>query len=250
MTTILPITKLAVGSVGTDALVCGDPARAAQIAEHLHEVKQLSQNREYHVYQGSYNGRLLTVCSHGVGAPGAAVAFEELIAAGTRRLIRVGTCGGLHPDVHSGDLVVAAAAVDNTGYGPQTVPPGFPAAADVDLTRALRDAAVLQNPSARTGIVLTCDNFYAGVRTPFTPDYQVMAQANVLAVEMECAALFIVGALRGVQTAAVLAVDGNVLATGEQMETYRPHRDVVQTAVSQAIVAALQTAVQQDDDAL
>jgi uridine phosphorylase len=49
---------------------------------------------------------------------------------------------------------------------------------------------------------------------------------------MECAALFIVGALRGVQTAAILAVDGNVLHTdGERMDTYDPYRDVVREAI-------------------
>lgn len=244
MTRILPITKLTVGAVSPVVLVCGDPQRAAQIADRLQQRKQLSQNREYAVYRGEFAGERITVCSHGVGAPGAAIAFEELIAAGAQRIIRVGTCGGLASAVQSGHLVVATAAVDKTGYGPQTVPLGYPAVANPALALALRKTAVATDHTTHTGLVLTCDNFYAGVTTPQTPNYETMAQANVLAVEMECAALFVLGSLRGVQTGAILAVDGNVLTEGEQMDTYAPDRESVKTAVAVAIEVALKTAVQ------
>ena len=60
-----------------------------------------------------------------------------------------------------------------------------------------------------------------------------------MAVEMECAALFLVATLRGVQSAAILAVDGNVLEQGESMDTYEPHRQVVQDAVMAEIGIAL-----------
>ncbi|MCP5099568.1 MAG: nucleoside phosphorylase, partial [Chloroflexi bacterium] len=54
---------------------------------------------------------------------------------------------------------------------------------------------------------------------------------------------------RGVQTAAILAVDGNVLAAGEDMDTYDPHGELVQTAVSNSIHIALNSLkfVGQDD---
>lgn len=183
----------------------------------------------------------MTVCSHGVGAPGAAVAFEELIFAGARRIVRVGTCGGLQPDIGPGDLVIATAAVQNTGYGRETAPDGYPAVADLDLTNELRQAAAAATREYRHGLVISRDNFYAGVTAPAAPDYRVMALARVLAVEMECAALFLVGNLRGVATAAILVADGNVLETSEGIETYRPGRDIVQRGVESAIGIALET---------
>jgi uridine phosphorylase len=147
----------------------------------------------------------------------------------------------LQADVNDGDLVVAIAAVDRTGYGRLTVPPGFPAVADVHLTHALLAAAAREGGPGRlhSGIVLTNDNFYAGVATLHTPHYSTLSQANVLAVEMECAALFIVGSLRRVETAAILAVDGNVLAEGESMDAYNPQRAVVAAAVAAGIEIAL-----------
>ncbi len=237
---VLPITGLRTGSVSSDVIVCGDPQRASKIAGHLQDSLLISKKREYHIFQGNFGAKTITVCSHGIGAPGAAIAFEELITAGAQRIIRVGTCGGLQHDINSGHLIIATAAVQNTGYGRETVPAGYPAAADPHLTMALQERAARHNHPYSCGLVLTRDAFYGGVATPSMPDYQVMSQANVLAVEMECAALFIIGQLRAVRTAAILAADGNVLVGPEDMDSYKPHREIVTQAVEAAITIALQ----------
>lgn len=239
----LPITGLVVGEVSPAVVVCGDPDRATKIAGHLQDAELLTQQREYRAYRGLFGGVSVTVCSHGVGAPGAAVAFEELIAAGAQRIIRVGTCGGVQATVQTGQLVVAVAAVQNTGYGRETVPFGYPAVADPELTVALKQTTAESGHPHHTGIVITRDNFYPGVKTAESPDYSILASANVLAVEMECAALFVVGSLRGAKTAAILAVDGNVLHKAESMETYNPHHEAVHAAVQTEIQIALKTLV-------
>lgn len=235
----MPITGLTVGAVPSAVLVCGDPERATKTAAYLDRATLVSEQREYRSYFGEYEGMPVAVCSHGVGAPGAAVAFEELIAAGARRLIRVGTCGGIQPDVEDGHLVVVTGAVDYTGFGRATVPPGYPAVADFHLTAVLARQTAASARVHHTGLVLTADSFYPGVETPRRPDYRVLSAANVVAVEMECAALFLVSSLRRVQAAAILAVDGNVLEKGESMEEYDPHRDVVAAAVEAEIEIAL-----------
>lgn len=237
----LPITGLAVGDIPPSVLVCGDPARATKTADHLQDAELLNEQREYRIYRGQFDGLPVAVCSHGVGAAGAAIAFEELIAAGARRIIRIGTCGGLQRHVQDGDLVIATAAVDATGYGRQVTPLGYPAVAEWRLVSALVEAAAGRR--FVTGIVLTNDSFYGGVDTAETPHYPSMTAANVVAVEMECAALFKVGSLRGVETAAILAVDGNVMDEGESMDVYDPHRSVVGEAVEAEIGIALRAFV-------
>ena len=239
MTKVFPVTKLSEDKITPQVLVCGDPQRATKISELLEDAQLVNEHREYRAYCGQFGGRDVMVCSHGIGAPGAAPCFEELIAGGAKTIIRVGTCGGLQPEIYSGDLVIAVGAVDATGYGRQSVPEGYPAVASPEVVLALQNVAQVKGISSQIGIVLTADNFYAGVTTPYTPNYQVMSEAQVQAVEMECSALFHVGNLRGAQTGSILAVDGNVLDTGETMESYKPHRDVVNTAVSNAIKIAL-----------
>jgi uridine phosphorylase len=96
--------------------------------------------------------------------------------------------------------------------------------------------------------VLTRDAFFNGVVNANTPDYALMSQANVLAVEMECAALFIIGSLRHVQTAAILAVDGFVLEKAEDMAAFADHAAEKKTAVAAAIDTAIQALINQSGD--
>jgi uridine phosphorylase len=237
---LLPHIGLTIGGISPDVIVCGDPGRASKIAEFSQDARLLADQREYRSFIGTFDGLSVTVCSHGIGAPGAAIAFEELIVAGARRILRVGTCGGLQPEVIAGHLVIATAAVQNTGYAREIAPQGYPAVADPQLTMALQQTAERSNHVVHSGLILTRDAFYGGVQGPRLPDYKTMAEANVLAVEMECAALFTIGSLRGVRTGAILAVDGNVLGAKESVDTFRPHRDTVAKAVEASIRIALQ----------
>jgi uridine phosphorylase len=128
--------------------------------------------------------------------------------------------------------------VDSTGYGRETVPAGYPAVADPALALALQRGAAAAGRRAAAGIVASRDNFYRGVVSGV--DYEVLSQARVLAVEMECAALFHVANLRGVRAAAILAVDGNVLESGgESFASYNPRQDRVAAAVEAEIVVSL-----------
>lgn len=219
---------------------CGDPDRARKISGYLKSVEELSHNREYHAYNGEFEGLPVTVCSHGVGAPGAAIAFEELIAAGATTIIRVGTCGGLQPDIVEGDLVVASAAVQNTGYGLENFPQGYPASADPKTILALKHSTEEAGLPMHTGLVLTHDVFYVSEAVPgHAPDYLKLSKARVLAIEMECATLFQIGNLHGIRAGVILDVDGNVLQSAESFDTYAPDREIVHQAVETAIQIAL-----------
>lgn len=237
---VLPIIGLTVGEIPPQVLVCGDPARAKKTAEFLDGAQLIAQNREYHAYQGTYRGMPVLVCSHGIGAPGAAMAFEELIAAGAKVIIRIGTCGGMQANIADGDLIIATAALAHIGFAREYLPPHYPAVATPELVLALETTAVSKNWPYHRGLVITRDLFFAGLETPFTPNYQTLSAANVLAVEMECAALFMIGSLRQIHTAAILAVDGNVLASMEDLDSYNPHREIIAQAVNSEIEIALE----------
>ncbi|NNE96424.1 MAG: nucleoside phosphorylase [Acidimicrobiales bacterium] len=238
MTAVLPITGIPVAGCPERVVVVGDPARAAKVAERLDDSRSMAAKREYHSYRGRWNDIEVMVVSHGVGSAGAGVCFSEIIRGGARRIIRAGTCGGLQPDVADGDLVVAIGAVRDDGYSRGVVPLAYPAVADPGITAALQSHA----PGAHRGIVLTSDVFYpSAVLGSNLPQWQA---AGCIAVEMECAALFVAASLSGVAAGAVLAVDGNPLAdSDESMEDYNPDRQVVADAVSDMIDAGLNALV-------
>ncbi|MCP8967003.1 nucleoside phosphorylase [Ectobacillus ponti] len=232
---MLPNLKIASGDLPERVIVCGDPGRSEQIAGMLGETRVLAKNREYHSYAGVWNGTAVAVVSHGVGAPGAAVCFEELAMGGASSIIRVGTAGSYHKEVVPGSLVISTAAARCEGLTHQLVPAGFPALADRDVVDALvRASGLAEGTLVKTGITLTLDAFYTGV-VPFP--HQQYKEAGVLAAEMENAALFVIAALRGMRAGAILAVDG--YADADLREVYNPHTDAVSKAVELEAAIAL-----------
>ena len=86
--------------------------------------------------------------------------------------------------------------------------------------------------------MLTSDLFYP--HPVLGSDLGLWQRAGVVAVEMECAALFVVSSQYEVESGAILAIDGNPLTQGnEDMTRYDPHRDVVRQTVDAVIRVAL-----------
>jgi len=138
-----------------------------------------------------------------MGAPSAAIVIEELIQLGADRLIRIGTCGGLQPQLALGDLVIALSAVPADGTalrytGGETHAP----TAHFGLTHGAIHAAKGLGVRPHVGAIATSDTFY----DPDPERHRRWAARGVLAVEMEAAVLFTIGAIRGVRTACILTV--------------------------------------------
>lgn len=235
---MLPILQVNPEDLPAYAIVCGDPRRAEVISRKLANVRELAFAREYRTFVGEYDGVQLAVVSHGVGSPGAAVCFEELIRGGVKTLIRVGTAGSYSADHPAGSLVVSTAAVRAEGLTHQLVPAGFPAVADSEITEALYVAALESEGIVKRGITVSLDAFFSGVVEVPHRQYK---QAGAIAVEMEIAALFVIASLRGVRAGAILAIDG--YADSDLADVYDPHTDVVAHAVDREINTALRAVV-------
>ena len=232
------ILGLDLDAVAPHALVVGDPHRVHDVAAHLEDVREIGNSREYLSVVGHHRGRAITVTSHGVGAGGAAVCFEELLRAGVTTIVRAGTCGGLQHEVVDGDLVIGTAAVRDDGLTDRLVPLGWPAVADHGLTRGLQEAAADTALNVHTGVVHTAANFFPSPLSD-VPGWQVWADAGAVAIEMEYAALLVIAALHGTRAAGVFAVDGNLRRDAADMADYDPDRDVVRTAKAAMLTIAL-----------
>lgn len=234
----LPILKTDSDNIPDRVLVVGDPNRLDVVAESLSDVKEVAHNREYRTLRGTYHGQEIGAISHGVGSAGAGACFEEICQSGARRIIRSGSAGGMQDDVTAGDVVIATGAVREDGLSPKLVPLGYPAIATPDLIIAMHNAAASLGIEAHEGLLLTSDMFYP--HEVLGSDLPLWQRAGVTAVEMEVATLFVICSLRGVETAAVVAIDGNPLAQDDgSMETYDPHQDSVKKAVADSLQIAL-----------
>lgn len=234
---VMPTTGIPVNGISPLVIVCGNPFRAEHIANKLADAEEVSFSREYRTFNGKYQGKNVTVSSHGVGSTGAAVSFEELIKAGAKVIIRVGTAGSYVKDLTPGNLIIANSAVRTDGLTKQMVPEGFPAVGDFQVIQALNNAAEDEKVTFRTGMIVTLDAFYAG---PVEFPHKLYKESGALGAEMEISALYTIAQLRGIHAGAIVALDGYADA---DMDYYDPHKDVVSQAIEDEIGIALKALV-------
>jgi uridine phosphorylase len=239
---LLPCLLVPRGSISPYVVTVGDPDRAADIGRRLDGGRELGRYREYVTWQGAWQGVDVTVTSHGVGGPGAAVAFEELSLGGAKTIIRLGTAGSALDEIRSGDLLIATGAIREDGVSHQLVPLSYPAISDLAVTQALIDAAgTHRGVRFGTGVVMTKAAFYPGA----LPDERATwSQTPLVGYEMELAALLIVAALRRVRAGGIFTVDGNPSeGDPEDARIYNPHRDVVREGKERMIEVGLDAIV-------
>ena len=207
------------GDIAETVLLPGDPLRARHIAEHYLEApRPICRRRNMLGYSGVWRGQPLSVLGTGMGMPSLAIYVTELVRDyGVRRLLRVGTCGALQPDLPIGQLILALGAGSDSSLQRDGASGAvWPAVADADLLRAaFVSADALQRP-LRTGAVFSTDAFYA---VDDDPAARLRAH-GVLAVDMETAALYVLAARLGAQALSLLAVSDQ-LCSGATMPAHQ-----------------------------
>jgi uridine phosphorylase len=156
------------------------------------------------------DGAVGVVGGFGIGAPAAVATMESLAAIGVRRFVGIGTAGALAAGLDTGDVVVCVRAIRDEGVSHHYLPSALWATPSASLTRRLHDALDAAGLAPRP----------AGAWTIDAPFRETVAEANhytvlgASVVEMEAAALFVVGEVRGVEVAAAFAISDS-LADGE-----------------------------------
>jgi purine-nucleoside phosphorylase len=176
-----------------------------------------------------------------MGAPSMSIVAEELLRMGARRLVRVGTCGGIGPGIETGEIVIASAAAPVDG-ATRTYLHGEPYAptADFGLVRALVDAAARRDTKTHVGQVATVDLFY----NP-DPDYVTRWRSRgILAFEMETSVLYYLAARAraagaDVAAASILTVSDVLSEEVTSDESYLPP-DELKRCVERTIDIALE----------
>ncbi len=203
---VLKHIRCGTGDVAPFVLIPGDPGRVRRIVERMDRAEFIAENREYVVYTGTHRGAPITVCSSGIGGPAASIACEELVSLGAKVFIRVGSAGGRQPATPIGTPIVITSAVRGEGTTKAYLPVEFPAVADLEVTNALVDALRAHRVDYEVGVGYTRDAYYVQDRELNA----LLTRSGVKAAEQEAATLFIIGAVRGVKTGAIVATDSNI----------------------------------------
>ncbi|WP_416826782.1 purine-nucleoside phosphorylase [Ectobacillus polymachus] len=224
------------GEIAEAILLPGDPLRAKFIAEtFLEEATCYNTIRGMYGFTGTYKGKKVSVQGTGMGVPSISIYTNELIQSyGVKKLLRVGTCGGVQTDVHVRDVILAMTACTDSNINRLTFP-GFDYApcADFALLKQAYDAASSKNMNVSVGNVLTADVFYRESMDMV----KKLGDYGVLAVEMETTALYTIAAKYGAQALSILTVSDHIF-TGEDttaQERQTTFNDMVTIALDAAI---------------
>ena len=217
------------GEFAPDVLMPGDPRRATHIAETvLTDARLVTEVRGILGYTGTFDGRPVSVLASGMGMPSMTIYATELFRFfDVKRIIRLGTAGGMATHLDVGDVVIAntahtdsamtagripgihyshaaafsltAAAAAAAGIGPGAAP--TPAAAETTSSSSRRRRRA-RTGNVYVGPVLSSDAFYA--ERPQTNE--LLVKHGTLAVEMEAAALYAAADAEGGQALAICTI--------------------------------------------
>ncbi len=224
------------GKVASKVIVVGDPDRTRFIASFLKNVEEVNTHRGFLVYTGEFNGEKISVACHGVGAPSAAIVFEELIMLGAKMMIRLGTTGGLIPDLHRGDIVIpcGAAYLPTSPVLQLTEGIILSAVPDIELTYELYKFVKDRiKRKVILGTIISNDMFYME-----SPDLaKKLSRLGIVSIEMECATLFTISRIRNIRAGALLLVS-NSLVIPEEAEI--PHSSIINEYYSEIVPIVLE----------
>lgn len=231
-----PHNQATEGQIAKTVLMPGDPLRAKYVADtYLEDVTCFNQVRNMLGFTGTYKGKPVSVMGSGMGVPSIGIYSYELFNFyDVDNIIRIGTAGGLAPDVRLRDLVIGMGACTDSNYAAQFRMPGTLAPiADFGLLRKAVESAERLGFDYKVGNVLSSDVFYNDDETV----NERWASMGVLAVEMESVALYL-NAIRARKHALCLLTVSDLPLSGEGL----PAEDR-QTSFTQMMEVALEVAV-------
>ncbi|MDT8401557.1 MAG: nucleoside phosphorylase [Bacteroidales bacterium] len=256
--------RLKPGEMAKKIIIVGDPGRVDLIANHLTNIRLKRSNREFFTVTGNYKEKEISIISSGIGTDNIDILVNEMDAlfnydldTGERldektvlTIVRLGTSGGLQPDLEPGQPVITSKAIgfdavmnyyrgiiDITDMDFEkefmkhtTWPERLPRPYIVDASREL-----LNNFSATgfiRGMTISTPGFYApqGRRLSLEPvssdlNDKIMSFRykgdRILNYEMESSAIYGLSALMGHKALTLCSAIGNRV-TGKFLNDYKP----------------------------
>ncbi len=230
-----PHISAKLGDFAETVLMPGDPLRSKFIAENFLEDAVLVNNvRGVQGYTGTYKGKKVSVMASGMGMPAIGIYSYELFRFyDVKNIIRVGTAGGLRPEVKVKDIVMGMACMTNSNWAAQyEISAVIPPVCSYELLKKAEAAAEELGVKPHIGTIFSSDVFYDSTR-----DYDKWRDMGVLGVEMEAAALYLQAARAGKNALCICTVSDHMI-TGESCSS-----EERQNSFTTMMEIALETAI-------
>ena len=227
-----------IDEIADTVLLPGDPMRAKWAAEQfLTSPRLVNQVRGMFGYTGTFNGNRVTIQGSGMGMPSLSIYANELIRDyNAQTLIRIGSCGGMQPNIDIRDIILAQTTTYVTTPSSTVMKEvSFSPCADFELLKNAHSFAESKGFKTHVGNIYSSDTFY-DERADLN---EQMVRHGVLAVEMEAAELYTLAARFKRKALAILTVSDH-LQTGEALPSDEREKTFAQM-VEVALAAAFPT---------
>lgn len=172
----------------------------------LSKVKTL-KNKRYPMHKGFYKNAEITLVCTNMGAGNTAAVTDEIIDAGIKYIIKIGTFGALDGKLKIGEIMLPNGAVRTDGTTDAYALMEFPAVPDMELLDEIKEQADRLKIRYSYGIIWSA-NVYQPITKEFSPDsrfkFDTWRSVKVKGVEWECSSLFIPSLVKGAKAAAIL----------------------------------------------
>jgi len=211
---VTPHIEAKKGDYAPTVLLPGDPLRAKWIADNfLDDARQVNGVRNCLGFTGTWRGKPVSVQATGMGQPSTAIYVHELLEHfDVKRLIRVGTCGGLTTKLNVRDLVIAMTASTDSAMNQSFAPYTYAPHADYGLLSRSVELAKTRGFTWHVGGIVSSDTFYVpdGVNS-----YGDLPGHGVLAVEMEASVIYTLAARFGAEALAICTMTDCLVTKAE-----------------------------------
>ena len=153
----------------------------------------------------------VSIIDFSIGSPNAALIIELLSVVDPKAVLFLGMCGGLHRSLKVGDFILPTAAIRDEGASKHFMPPQVPALPTFKVHKFVSEKIIQKGLDYRTGVVHTTDYRFWEFNDRFK---ETLYEERALAIEMECATLFIAGFASKVPIGALLLVSDLPLKRG------------------------------------
>ncbi len=153
----------------------------------------------------------VSIIDFSIGSPNAALIIELLSVIEPKAVLFLGMCGGLHRSLKVGDFILPVAAIRDEGASRHFMPGQVPALPTFKIQKFISQIIMEKGYDYRTGVVHTTDYRFWEFNETFK---DTLYEERALAIEMECATLFIAGFASKVPIGAILLVSDLPLKRG------------------------------------
>ncbi len=153
----------------------------------------------------------VTIVEFGIGSAMAALVMELVAVVEPKAVLFLGMCGAVHKSLNVGDFILPIGAIRAESVSQHFMPPQVPALPTFKIQKFASQILVEHGLEYRTGMVHSTDLRFWEFDNKFK---NRLYEERVIAVEMECAALFITGFASKVNNGALLLVSDCPLKRG------------------------------------